>query len=157
LKSKMTNLLLCSLVAMSILTHTKASADEHVEKQKVSNIPMLLTLNQTSSNQLQVTYDQPVDNSKGINPMNYWIQSTQEKTPTGIATLGMNDKVNSGNLLTAEKVTIQPLDSSGKSFLLTFKQNINKGIVYKMIICYVTKPGEPPFNGDNGSASFVGL
>jgi hypothetical protein len=43
-----------------------------------------------------------------------------------------------------------------QSFVLTFNQNIDKGMAFKMIICHVTKPGAPQYSGDNGSANFVG-
>ncbi|MBO7744654.1 hypothetical protein I8J29_10630 [Paenibacillus sp. MWE-103] len=119
-------------------------------------IPMLKDLQQTSANQLKVTYDQPVNGAKGIKPGNYWVQSMTETMPTGIATLGMNDSVSPANALTADKVTITSADTAGTSFLLTFKQNIPAGKSYKLIICYVTAPNAPPYSGDNGSRTFVG-
>ncbi|RKP48892.1 hypothetical protein D7Z26_21255 [Cohnella endophytica] len=147
-------LLLCSLLALSFAAPDQASAQQ--SKKRQAQIPMLSQLSQISPNQLQVTYDQPVDQTKGTTPGNYWIQSTTEVTPTGIATLGKNDSVNNGNALTADKVMIQPVANNAQSFMLTFKQDIPKGMSYKMIICYVTQPGEPPYTGANGSAVFVG-
>ncbi|WP_052350482.1 hypothetical protein [Paenibacillus gorillae] len=123
----------------------------------VSDIPMLTGINQVASNQLRVTYDQPVDQVKGINPQNYWVQNTAETMPTNIATLGMNDSVNANNSLTEEKVKIEVSGSTGQEFLLTFNQNIARGMAFKLIVCYVTKPGAPPYSGDNGSIAFVGL
>ncbi|SDP08446.1 Histidine phosphatase superfamily (branch 1) [Paenibacillus sp. yr247] len=38
-------------------------------------------------------------------------------------------------------------------FILSFKQSIPQGKAYKMIICYATKPGAPPYSEDNGSAN----
>lgn len=119
-------------------------------------IPMLKDLQQTSANQLKVTYDQPVDAAKGMRPGNYWVQSLTETTPTGIATLGMSDSVSPANALTADKVTITPADTTGSSFLLTFNQNIPTAKSYKLIICYVTVPNAPPYSGGNGSRTFVG-
>ncbi|NBD26624.1 hypothetical protein [Paenibacillus glycinis] len=119
-------------------------------------IPMLKDLQQLSGNQLKVTYDQPVDGAKGIKPGNYWIQSLSETMPTGIATLGMNDTVNPGNALTADKVTITSADTTNTSFILTFKSVIPTGKSYKLIICYVTAPNAPPYSGDNGSRTFIG-
>ncbi|QHW35229.1 hypothetical protein GZH47_22610 [Paenibacillus rhizovicinus] len=119
-------------------------------------IPMLKDVQQLSANQLKVTYDQPVDGTKGTTPANYWIQSMSETMPTGIATLGMNDSVGPGNALTADRVTITSADTSSTSFILTFKQPIQTGKSYKLIICYVTAPNAPPYSGDNGSRVFVG-
>ncbi|MBM7566827.1 hypothetical protein [Paenibacillus sacheonensis] len=119
-------------------------------------IPMLKDLQQIAPNQLKVTYDQRVDGTKGITPGNYWIQSTTETMPTGIATLGMNDRVSPGNALTADKVTITTADTTNTSFILTFKQPIPAGKSYKLIICYVTAPNAPPYSGDNGSREFTG-
>lgn len=149
-------LTVCFILTFGFATYQPANAAQTVKVQAESTIPMLASVSQISANQLQVTYDQPVDQAKGMDPKNYWIQSTTEQTPTNIATLGMNDKVNNSNSLTAEKVAIQASGNNGKSFVLTFQQNIAKGKAFKMIICYVTKPGAPPFSGDNGSATFVG-
>ncbi|MGO4694731.1 hypothetical protein AB4Z50_10650 [Paenibacillus sp. 2TAB26] len=145
----MTRLVLISIFTLAIVAPQAASAREQT-------IPMLREVKQTSPNQLLITYDQPVDKTKGITPTNYWIQSTTDVTPTGIATLGKNDQVNPSNSLTASKVSIAAADSQNQSFVLTFNQNISKGKSYKMIICYVTTPGAPPFTGDNGSATFIG-
>lgn len=145
----MTKLVLISIFALAIVAPQAASA-------RAQTIPMLREVKQTSPNQLLITYDQPVDRTKGITPTNYWIQSTTDVMPTGIATLGKNDQVNPSNSLTASKVSIAAADSQNQSFVLTFNQNISKGKSYKMIICYVTTPGAPPFTGDNGSATFIG-
>lgn len=119
-------------------------------------IPMLKELQQLSANQLKVTYDQPVDAVKGTTPGNYWVQSTTDAVPSGIATLGMNDQVGPGNALTADKVTITAADGTNTSFILTFKTAIAQGKSYKLIICYVTTPNAPPYSGDNGSRVFIG-
>lgn len=142
-------IVLLSLFAVGITAPQIVDAREQT-------IPMLKEVRQTAANQLVVTYDQPVDQAKGITPTNYWIQSTTDVRPSGIATLGKNDQVGPNNSLTANQVTITPLDSQNQSFVLTFNQNITKGASYKMIICYVTVPGAPPFTGDNGSATFMG-
>jgi hypothetical protein len=76
--------------------------------------------------------------------------------PKHIATLGKNDKVNESNSLTDELVKIKSKDGSAKTFILTFNQDIPKGEEYKLIICYVTVKGAPPYSGDNGMATFVG-
>ena len=119
-------------------------------------IPMLIKLEQISPNQIQISYDRDVDMNLGMKPTNYWIQDTMNATPKGIATLGKNDKVNAGNSLTGSLVKIVSKNGSSKTFILTFNQNIPRGGEYKLIICYVTVKGAPPFSGDNGMATFIG-
>ncbi|RJX40565.1 hypothetical protein D3P09_00645 [Paenibacillus pinisoli] len=155
-----TKICLAVLIALSSTSFChQALAAQRVESQTSSptaSIPMLASLSQISANQLQLSYDQPVDQAKGTDPRNYWIQATSEQNPVNIATLGMNDSVNRNNSLTPDRVKIQASGTDGKSFLLTFNQNIAKGKSFKLIICYVTRPGAPPYSGDNGSATFVG-
>jgi len=119
-------------------------------------IPKLVKLEQLSQNQIKITYDRDVDLSSAQKATNYWVQSTKDVTPTGIATLGKNDKVNSKNALTSDLVSIKPMDNSKNIFILTFKNNVKAGMEHKLIICYVIVPGAPPYNGDNGSAVFIG-
>ncbi|MCM3629685.1 hypothetical protein M3194_20300 [Paenibacillus glycanilyticus] len=141
------------VIGLMAVMFVLASTSAHAAPQ---TIPMLQSAAQLSPNQLQITYDRTVDEAKGVNPTNYWVQSTTEAMPSGIATLGKNDTVGPQNALTSSKVTIRPVDAQNKSFILTFMQPITKGMSYKLIICYVTVPGDPPYSGDNGSAVFVG-
>ena len=119
-------------------------------------IPMLVKLQQLSPNQIQISYDRDVDMRLGMKPTNYWIQDMINVRPEGIATLGRNDKVNSGNSLTSNMVNIKSANGSARTFILTFNQVIPKGKQYKLIICYVTVKGAPPYSGDNGMAIFTG-
>lgn len=123
-------------------------------------IPIVTSTKQISPNQVQVAYDRDVDIRSASKPSNYWIQSTNEDKPTGIATLGKNDKVNASNALTSDKVDIKPVDGSKKSFILTFRQNITPKMQYRIIVCYVTIPGSIGFTGDNigpsGNNTFIG-
>ena len=119
-------------------------------------IPKLVKFQQISPNKIQITYDRDVDMKLGTKTSNYWIQSTASDTPKGIATLGKNDKVNAKNSLTDNRVKIKPVEGSSKTFILTFNQDIPKGEEYKLIICYVTVEGAPLYNGDNGTAVFIG-
>jgi hypothetical protein len=127
-----------------------------VEKNVQFPIPMLVKLEQISANQLQITYDRDVDMKLGMKPTNYWVQDTMNTLFKGIATLGKNDKVTAGNSLTDKMVKIESKNGSAKTFILTFKQEIPKGTEYKLIICYVTVEGAPPYSGDNGMATFIG-
>ena len=119
-------------------------------------IPMLVRLEQISSNQIQISYDMDVDVRLGMKSTNYWIKDTMNVIPKGIATLGMNDSVNARNSLTNSKVRIDSKNGSARTFILTFNQVIPRGAEYMLIICYVTVKGAPPYSGDNGMATFTG-
>ncbi|WP_346886990.1 hypothetical protein [Clostridium sp. UBA1056] len=119
-------------------------------------IPKLVKIEQISPNEIQINYDRDVDMNLGTKATNYWIQDMKNAKPKHIATLGKNDKVNESNSLTDELVKIKSKDGSAKTFILTFNQDIPKGEEYKLIICYVTVKGAPPYSGDNGMATFVG-
>lgn len=120
------------------------------------SIPMLKSLKQISKNQLELTYDQDVDLTKATTATNYWVQSLNKAKPSGISTLGKNDKVNASNSLIPDKVTITQKDSSHQTFILTFKNDVSKDMEYKLIICYITIPNGSPYSGNNGSSTFVG-
>jgi len=126
------------------------------DEKKQFPIPMIVNVEQSSPNQIQITYDRDVDVRLGMKPTNYWIKDTINVRPTGIATLGRNDNVNAGNSLTNSLVKIVPKNGSAKTFILTFNRVIPKGAEYMLIICYVTVKGAPPYSGDNGMATFVG-
>ncbi|HEY5560503.1 MAG TPA: hypothetical protein VIK72_01870 [Clostridiaceae bacterium] len=117
---------------------------------------MLEKFAQISPTQIQIGYDRDVDMKLGMKPTNYWIQDTMNVRPKGIATLGKNDMVNSGNSLTSSLVMIQPKSGSSRTFILTFNKEITRGASYKLIICYVTVKGAPPYSGDNGMTTFIG-
>jgi hypothetical protein len=119
-------------------------------------IPMLAELQQISPDKIEISYDRDVDVIKAMNPTNYWVQDTMNVMPEGIATLGREDSVNSGNSLTTSMARIEPKSGSAKTFIITFDGIIPKGIKYKLIICYVTVKGAPPYSGDNGMATFIG-
>jgi hypothetical protein len=119
-------------------------------------IPMLVKLEQISPNQIQISYDRDVDVMLGMKSTNYWVKDTMNAIPKGIATLGKNDNVNSGNSLTDSLVRIDPKNGSAKTFILTFNRAIPSGAEYMLIICYVTVEGAPPYSGANGMANFVG-
>jgi hypothetical protein len=119
-------------------------------------IPMLVSLEQFSPNQIQISYDRDVDVRLGMKPTNYWVKDTMNASPKGIATLGKNDSVNAGNSLTSGMVKIEPKAGSAKTFILTFNRSIPRGAEYMLIICYVTVKGAPPYSGDNGMANFTG-
>lgn len=119
-------------------------------------IPMLVSLEQLSPNQIQISYDRDVDVRLGMKPTNYWVKDTMNASPEGIATLGRNDSVNAGNSLMSSMVRIEPKNGSAKTFILTFNRAIPRGAEYMLIICYVTVKGAPPYSGDNGMANFTG-
>ena len=159
-------LIACTVVAVQFFGHNIVNAKpvmdisitsiNSVGKSAQFPIPMLVKLEQTSPNQIQISYDRDVDMKLGMKPTNYWIQDTMNVKSKGIATLGKNDKVNAGNSLTSSLVKIESKNNSAKTFTLTFNKNIPKGAEYKLIICYVTVEGAPPYSGDNGMATFIG-
>jgi hypothetical protein len=159
-------LIVCTIIAFQSFTSSNVNANpikdisttpiSYAEKNVQIPIPMLAKLEQISPNQIQISYDRDVDMKLGTKITNYWIQDTMNAKPRGIATLGKSDKVNSKNSLTNNLAKIESMNGSANTFMITFKQNIPRGAEYKLIICYVTVEGAPPFSGDNGMAAFVG-
>lgn len=159
-------LIACTIIAVQSFSGINASAKSiiditttsisNVERNQEYPIPKLVSLKQISPNQIQISYDRDVDLKLGTKATNYWIQDTMNFTPIGIATLGKNEKVNANNSLTDNLVKINPVNSLANTFILTFNKSIPSGKEYKLIICYVTVKGAPPYSGDNGSATFVG-
>ncbi|MDU4891676.1 MAG: hypothetical protein E6344_14930 [Clostridium sp.] len=157
--------IVCTLMMIQSPWCSEASAEQFIKTSTNSlrsineaefPIPKLVKLDQISPNQIQISYDMDVDMALGTTSTNYWIQDTKNDKPQYIATLGKNDKVNASNSLTDDLVKINSKDGSSKTFILTFSQDIPKGKEYKLIICYVTVKGAPPYSGDNGSATFTG-
>ena len=97
-------------------------------------IPMLVSLQQLSSNQIQISYDRDVDVMKGMKATNYWVKDIMNASPEGIATLSKNASVNAGNSLTSSMVKIEPKSGSARTFILTFNQAIPSGAEYMLII-----------------------
>jgi len=126
------------------------------DDERQFSIPMLAKLEQISPNKIQISYDRDVDVMLGMKPTNYWIQDTMNVIPEGIGTLGRNDTVNAGNSLTRSMAKIEAMNGSAKTFIITFNGVIPKGAEYRLIICYVTVKGAPPYSGDNGMATFIG-
>lgn len=147
---------LSNIVSAETIKETYSTSTNYVEKDKEFPIPKLIDVEQISPNRIQITYDRDVDTNLGEKATNYWIQDIANDTPKGVATLGKNDKVNAKNSLTDKMVRIEAKEDSAKTFILTFSQNIPEGSENKLIVCYVTVEGAPPYNGDNGTAVFVG-
>lgn len=147
-----------SLIAAVALLVVQLSLCSIVSAETIANdnIPKLIKLTQISPNQIQITYDRDVDTSLAIKATNYWVQDLVNSKPEGIASLGKDEKINSKNSLTENEVRIEPKEDSQRTFVITFDRDIPKGAEYKLIICYVTVPGAPPYSGDNGMMTFVG-
>ncbi|AIY83710.1 MAG: hypothetical protein KIB43_04410 [Clostridium baratii] len=147
-----------SLIAVVALLVVQLSLCSIVSAETIANdnIPKLAKLTQISPNQIEITYDRDVDVSLGIKATNYWVQDLVNKIPEGIASLGKDDKVNNKNSLTENQVKIEAKEDSQRTFVITFARDIPRGAEYKLIICYVTVPGAPPYSGDNGMMNFVG-
>jgi hypothetical protein len=146
----------CTSISAKPVMEISATDISSVEKSVQLPIPMLVKLKQVSPNKIQISYDRNVDIKLGMKSTNYWIQDTLNTKPKGIATLGKDDKVNARNSLTESMVKIEPENGSANTFILTFNQDIPKGVEYRLIICYVTVEGAPPYSGDNGMATFIG-
>lgn len=159
-------LIACTVIAVQSFSGSNTSAKSviditttsinNMERNQEFSIPKLVNLEQISPNQIQISYDRDVDLKLGAKATNYWIQDTMNVTPKGIATLGKNEKVNANNSLTDNLIKIIPVNGLANAFILTFNKNIPSGKEYKLIICYVTVKGAPPYSGDNGSATFIG-
>ncbi|WP_238886663.1 hypothetical protein [Clostridium sp. YIM B02551] len=159
-------LILCTVITGQLFYGNKVSARtimenySHVsiakEMDKKFPVPMVVKVEQTAPNQVQVTYDKDVDTKLGNKITNYWVQDVKNVTPKGVATLGKNDKVNQNNSLKDNLAKISPVAGSQKTFVITFSQSIPKGEEYKVVVCYVTVPGAPAYTGDNGMGTFIG-
>lgn len=136
---------------LNLLPSIKVEAQIRVDK-----IPMITSLKQISDRAVEITYDREVDLAKATKASDYWVQSLDDKRPSGIASLGKDDKVMGSNALTSDDVMIEQKDNSNTTFILTFNEKITTGKKYKLIICYVTVPGGTDYSGDNGTAGFVG-
>lgn len=147
---------LSNIVSAETIKETCSNSTNYVDKDKEFPIPMLVKVEQISPNQIQISYDRDVDTNLGEKATNYWVQDIANDVPKGIATLGKNDKINAKNSLTNNMVKIEAKEDSARTFILTFNQNIPDGSENKLIVCYVTVEGAPSYNGDNGSATFVG-
>jgi hypothetical protein len=161
-------LALCTVVTVQFFRENIASAKpaikssntsvSPVEKNSNFTIPMILKLEQTALNQIEITYDRDVDMGQAMKLTNYWIQDTMYAKPKGIATLGKNDKMNVGNSLAINKNRVSILSKRGstKTFIISFNKYIPIGVEYKLTISNVKVEGAPPYSGDNGTAIFVG-
>ncbi|GFZ29992.1 hypothetical protein CSC2_05180 [Clostridium zeae] len=159
-------LIACTVVAAQSFRDNTVSAKPVVEVSTIEQssveenvqlpVPMLAKLEQIAPNQIQISYDRDVDIKLGTKATNYWIQDMKNVNPKGIGTLGKNDRVNATNSLKDNMVKIESKNGSAKTYVLTLNREIPKGAEYKLIICYVTVEGAPPYNGDNGMATFVG-
>lgn len=159
-------LIVCVIAAVQLFGHELVSAKSvpewndfsanSMERNEQFPIPELVKLQQISPNQVQISYDRNVDVNLAVKAANYWVQDIMNAQPTGIATLGRNDKANASNSLNDKLVKITPKNGSENTYILTFSKNIPKGEGYKLIVCYVTVKGAPPYSGDNGMENFIG-
>lgn len=78
---------------------------------------------------------------------------TEEK-PTGIATVGKNEKLSASNSLKDNMVKIESSDESEKVYKMTFKNNIKPGAEYKIHIYFIAPKGVDVYKGENGAIIF---
>ncbi len=122
-----------------------------------NDIPMLISVKQIAYDTLQITFDKPCDVKKATKPSNYWLQDVLNINPTGIASLGEDERLSAENALSADQAIVTPADNSGKVFHIKFSEKIPTGAKYRLIICYITTSGAPEYTGDNGQKVFIGL
>lgn len=156
IKSLILFIFIISLIPFNSYIHAK-SIDTYssCKFQQKEMFPILKSLKQLNINQLEFTYDTPANPIKATQPCNYWIQNIDENASGKISSLGKNDIPNCQNCLTSEIVEIKSKDSSNKTFIITFKENITPNKKYKLIVFYVPSINHDTFNGRNGAITFL--
>ncbi|WP_144572720.1 hypothetical protein [Bacillus paramycoides] len=109
--------------------------------------PILLEARQISSNQILMTYDKPTDLVSATNVSNYWIRSNMG--PDGIASVGMKDALTAGNAIRPDMGMIAPVDNSKMRFVINFRVNVTRGVMYTVLPCFVNLEGMSGFMGEN--------
>lgn len=79
----------------SMMVDPESSNEKSSDKNSEENpdVAKPISANQISANVVEITFDIPVEKEHAIKVGNYWVRSTQEEKPTGIATVGKNEKI----------------------------------------------------------------
>ncbi|MEC0249013.1 hypothetical protein P4H65_24795 [Paenibacillus chitinolyticus] len=109
--------------------------------------PVLVEARQTAPNQILMTYDQRSDLASATNVSNYWIRSNMG--PADIASAGMSEALTAANAIRPDMAMITPADNSRMRFLLTFRVNAMRGVMYTVLPCFVNLEGMTGFRGEN--------
>jgi hypothetical protein len=110
--------------------------------------PLLRETRQVAPNQILITYDQRTDLASAAKISNYWIRSNRENPPD-IASLGMGEALTPDNAIHPEIGMIRPLDQSKMRFIMAFRANAARGVLYVVLPCFVNLEGRSGFRGDN--------
>ena len=137
---------------------TKGSTVSCAKDAKNENnvVPKVKEIKQLGKNQVEVSFDKETDITKTTKPENYWVQCLSDTKPSGIATVGKDEKICEKNALTSNQLEITQKDTSNQVYILTFKEDIEPKIQYKFIICHITSPGASDYTGENGSFELMG-
>lgn len=135
---------------------TKTNENDNKVEESEKDIPRVKNVTQVSENTVEISFNVPIELSKGVKPNNYWIQSLSDSKPSDIATLGKDEQINNKNSLTNDKVNIASKNEANKTFVMTFKNKIPSKKQYKIIIYYLTVPGDDDYAGTNGTVIFTG-
>lgn len=140
----------------SMMVDPESSNEKSSDKNSEENpdVAKPISANQISANVVEITFDIPVEKEHAIKVGNYWVRSTQEEKPTGIATVGKNEKLSASNSLKDNMVKIEPSDESEKVYKMTFKNNIKPGAEYKIHIYFIAPKGVDVYKGENGAIIF---
>ncbi|MDM5200758.1 hypothetical protein QUF79_22305 [Fictibacillus enclensis] len=121
--------------------------------------PLLLESRQVASNQVLLTYDQAADLASATEISNYWIRSNMGIN--GVASLGMSEALTSTNAITPDNGMITPYDPTKRVYLMTFRTNVIRGVLYIVLPCFVNLEGRTGFRGENwgpfSKNGFIGL
>ncbi|MDO5517785.1 MAG: hypothetical protein Q4F66_09530 [Clostridium sp.] len=141
-----------------------ASPEERPEKKPENNtdksseenkdVAKPVSANQLSVNVVEITFNIPVEEKDATKASNYWVRSTEEDKPSGVATVGKNEKLSTSNSLTDDMVKIEPSTESGRVYKMTFKNNIKSGAEHKIHIYFVAPKGAEIYKGENGAIIF---
>ena len=140
----------------SILVNPENKNEKSSDQNSKCNpdVPKPVSANQLSANVVEITFDIPVEKEQATKASNYWVRSTQEEKPTGIATVGKNEKLSASNSLKDDMVKVETSDESGKVYKMTFKNNIKPGAEYKIYIYFIAPKGVNIYKGENGAIIF---
>ncbi|TDF91110.1 hypothetical protein [Paenibacillus piri] len=110
--------------------------------------PILTESRQLAPNQILITYDQPTDLASATTISNYWIRSNMTK-PTDIADVGMGEALTRANAIRPEMGMITPADNSRMRFIMRFRVNATRGVLYVVLPCFVNLEGRTGYMGEN--------
>lgn len=79
---------------------------------------------------------------------NYWIRSNRNM-PADIASVGMKEALTMENAISPQMAMIRPSDNSKMRFVMTFKANATRGIMYTVLPCFVNLEGRTGYMGEN--------